>query len=89
MSQASQYELLLCERSVENFGDDVRQIQITNDNIVSKKIKSEDCQKIYGLLKEYVDAKIKLEIAKYDHQQKSKINLKPNGTSNAYFVKSL
>ena len=89
MSRASEYELKQCERSVENFGDDVHAIQSKNEYIFKKQIQDEHIKKSYDILKEYVDAKIKLEIAKYDYEQKSKINLPPDGTSNAYFVKSL
>ena len=89
MSRASEYELKQCERSVENFGDDVHAIQSKNEYIFKKQIQDEHIKKSYDILKEYVDAKIKLEFAKYELQQKNAMNFKPGGTSNAYFVKSL
>ena len=86
MSSARRYEQLTIW--VENWKEDLHEIEKTNDRIFEKQIKNDHIKKSYDMLKEYIDIKIKLELAKYELEQKDAMILKPGGTSNAYFVKS-
>ena len=86
MSSASRYEQLT--QLVRKWGEDLHEIETTNYHVFDKQIQNEHIKKSYDMLKEYIDIKIKLELAKYELEQKDAMILKPGGTSNAYFVKS-